>query len=139
MQKKINSYAELFFRKRQRKGYNFYESKKMIRERNYFGCLMVETGDADAMISGLTKNYADAIRPALQIIGTEEGVKKIAGMYLLLTKRGPLFLADTTINFNPTAAELADIALMVAKEVRQFNLTPRIAMLSYSNFGSNDS
>jgi malate dehydrogenase (oxaloacetate-decarboxylating)(NADP+) len=101
--------------------------------------MMVETGDADAMLSGLTKNYAEAIRPALQIIGTEEGVKKIAGMYLLLTKKGPLFLADTTVNFHPTAEELADITQMVAKEVRSFNLTPRVAMLSYSNFGSSDS
>jgi len=111
----------------------------MIVERNHFGCMMVETGDADAMISGLTRNYADAIRPALQIIGTEEGVKKIAGMYLLLTKLGPLFLADTTVNFNPTVEELADITIMVAKEVRNFNITPRVAMLSYSNFGSSDS
>jgi malate dehydrogenase (oxaloacetate-decarboxylating)(NADP+) len=101
--------------------------------------MMVETGDADAMLSGLTKNYAEAIRPALQIIGTEEGVNKIAGMYLLLTKKGPLFLADTTVNFSPSAEELADITMMVAKEVRNFNLTPRIAMLSYSNFGSSDS
>jgi len=132
-------YAAVFFNKRQRKGFNLYESKKIMNDRNYFGCMMVEMGDADALISGLTRNYAEAIRPALQIIGTEEGVKKIAGMYLLLTKRGPLFLADTTVNFNPTAAELADIALLVAKEVRNFNLTPRIAMLSYSNFGSNDS
>jgi malate dehydrogenase (oxaloacetate-decarboxylating)(NADP+) len=110
-----------------------------MKDRNHFGCMMVETGDADAMLSGLTKNYAEAIRPALQIIGTEEGVKKIAGMYLLLTKRGPIFLADTTVNFNPNAEELADIAMMVAKEVRNFNITPRIAMLSYSNFGSSDS
>lgn len=139
MEERRNVYAEIFFRKRQRKGYNFYESKKIVRERNYFGCMMVETGDADAMISGLTKNYADAIRPALQVIGTEEGVTKIAGMYLLLTKRGPLFLADTTVNFNPTAEELADITILVAKEVRNFNITPRIAMLSYSNFGSNKS
>lgn len=101
--------------------------------------MMVETGEADAMISGLTKNYADTIRPAIQIIGTEEGVRKIAGMYLLLTKKGPLFMADTTVNFNPTAEELADITLMVAREVRNFNLVPRIAMLSYSNFGSSDS
>jgi malate dehydrogenase (oxaloacetate-decarboxylating)(NADP+) len=136
---KRNQYAELFFKKRQRKGYNFYESRKIMQERNHYGCMMVETGDADAMISGLTRNYAEAIRPALQIIGTEEGVKKIAGMYVLLTKRGPLFLADTTINFNPTAEELADITLLVAKEVRSFNITPRIAMLSYSNFGSNAS
>lgn len=132
-------YGQLFFKKRQRKGVNHYESMKMMKDRNHFGCMMVETGDADAMLSGLTKNYAEAIRPALQIIGTEEGVKKIAGMYLLLTKKGPLFLADTTVNFKPTAEELADITQMVAKEVRNFNLTPRIAMLSYSNFGSSDS
>jgi malate dehydrogenase (oxaloacetate-decarboxylating)(NADP+) len=139
MEEKRNHFAELFFNKRQRKGYNYYDSKKLMRERNYFGCMMVETGEADAMISGLTKNYAVTIRPALQIIGTEEGVKKIAGMYLLLTRKGPLFLADTTVNFNPTADELADITMMVAKEVRNFNITPRIAMLSYSNFGSSDS
>ena len=136
---KREQYADLFFKKRQRRGVNHYESNKLMKDRNHYGCMMVETGDADAMLSGLTKNYAEAIRPALQIIGTEEGVKKIAGMYLLLTKRGPLFLADTTVNFNPTAEELADITMMVAKEVRNFNLTPRIAMLSYSNFGSSDS
>src|SRR6186997_2340080 len=101
--------------------------------------MMVECGDADAMISGLAKNYPDTIRPALHTIGTEEGVNKIAGMYLMFTKRGPLFLADTTVNFNPTAEELAEITLLVAKEVKQFNIKPRIAMLSYSNFGSSDS
>jgi malate dehydrogenase (oxaloacetate-decarboxylating)(NADP+) len=132
-------YGQIFFKKRQRRGVNSYESVKMMKDRNHFGCMMVETGDADAMLSGLTKNYAEAIRPALQIIGTEEGVKKIAGMYLLLTKKGPLFLADTTVNFHPTAEELADITQIVAKEVKNFNLTPRIAMLSYSNFGSSDS
>ena len=136
---KRNLYAEIFFHKRGRRGFNAYEAKKVMRDRNYFGCMMVECGDADCMISGLTKNYPDTIRPALQSIGTEEGVKKIAGMYLMLTKKGPLFLADTTVNFNPTAEELADITLMVAKEVKQFNITPRIAMLSYSNFGSSDS
>ncbi|MGZ5134947.1 MAG: phosphate acyltransferase, partial [Flavitalea sp.] len=138
-EEKRREYGELFFQKRQRKGLNKYESFKIMKDRNHFGCMMVETGEADAMISGLTKNYPDTIRPAIQIIGMEEGVKKIAGMYLLLTKKGPLFLADTTVNFNPTAQELADITLLVAKEVRNFNLTPRIAMLSYSNFGSSDS
>ncbi|HTB24777.1 MAG TPA: NADP-dependent malic enzyme [Puia sp.] len=132
-------YTELFFQKRQRRGFNKYESTKIMRDRNYFGCMMVETGEADAMISGLTKNYPDTIRPAIEIIGTEEGVKKIAGMYLMLTKKGPLFLADTTVNFNPTAEELADITLLAAKEVRHFNLVPRIAMLSYSNFGTSNS
>ncbi len=132
-------YTEIFFQKRQRRGFNKHESNKIMRDRNYFGCMMVETGEADAMISGLTKNYPDTIRPAIEIIGTEEGVKKIAGMYLMLTKKGPLFLADTTVNFNPTAEELADITLLAAKEVRHFNLVPRIAMLSYSNFGTSNS
>ncbi|MBS1643301.1 MAG: NADP-dependent malic enzyme [Bacteroidetes bacterium] len=138
-EEKREHYSEIFFNKRQRKGFNKYESLKIMKDRNHFGCMMVETGDADAMISGLTRNYTDAIKPALQIIGTEDNVKKIAGMYLLLTKRGPLFLADTTVNFNPTAEELADITLMVAQEVRNFNIIPRIAMLSYSNFGSSNS
>ena len=139
MEEKRNRYAELFFSKRQRKGFNYYESKKVMKDRNYFGCMMVETGDADAMISGLSKNYPDTIRPAIQCIGMETGTNRIAGMYLMLTKRGPLFLADTTVNFNPTAEELAEITLLVAREVSHFNLIPRIAMLSYSNFGSSNS
>ena len=133
-----NTYGELFFKKRQRKGFNHYESLKIMKDRNHFGAMMVEMGDADAMISGLTRNYSDAIRPGIQIIGTENGVKNIAGMYLLITKKGPLFLADTTINFNPTAEELADITLLVTKQVRTFGITPRVAMLSYSNFGSSN-
>ena len=133
------SFGEIFFEKRHRKGVNRYEANKAMKERNHFGCMMVETGVADCMISGLSRNYPDTIKPALQIIGTEPGVKKIAGMYLLFTKRGPLFLADTTVNFNPTAEELAEITLLVAREVRQFNVVPKIAMLSYSNFGSSDS
>jgi len=138
MEAKREFFGSVLFQKRQRKGINKYESLKLMRTQNYFGAMMVETGEADAMLSGLTRNYTDGIKPALHIIGTEEGVKKIAGMYLLLTKKGPLFLADTTVNINPTAEELADIALLVAKEVRNFNLEPRIAMLSYSNFGSSD-
>jgi malate dehydrogenase (oxaloacetate-decarboxylating)(NADP+) len=138
-EEKRKKFGDIFFKKRQRKGINLYESFKIMKDRNYFGCMMVETGEADAVISGLTRNYAEAIRPALAVIGMEDDVKKIAGMYLLLTKRGPLFLADTTVNFNPTAAELAEITMMVAREVRNFNLTPRIAMLSYSNFGSSAS
>jgi malate dehydrogenase (oxaloacetate-decarboxylating)(NADP+) len=136
---KRTEYGALFFEKRQRKGYNVYEAKKIMRDRNYFGCMMVETGEADAMISGLSKNYPDTIRPALQIIGLEDGSKRVAGMYIMMTKKGPLFLADTTVNFNPTAEELADIALMVAREVRNFGIVPVIALLSYSNFGSSNS
>ena len=138
MEEKRRAYGEIYFKKRQRRGVNKYEVSKKMKDRNHFGCMMVECGDADAMISGLSRNYPDTIRPAIQIIGTEEGVSKIAGMYIMLTKKGPLFLADTTVNFNPTASELADITLMVAKEVQSFGITPRIAMLSYSNFGSSD-
>ncbi len=138
-EEKRNKYSEIFFAKRGRKGFNAYEAKKVMKDRNYYGCMMVECGDADAMISGLSKNYPDTIRPAMQIIGTEDGVNKIAGMYLMLTKKGPLFLADTTVNFNPTAEELAEITLLAAREVRHFNIIPRIAMLSYSTFGSSNS
>lgn len=136
MHEKRHYFGDLFFRKRQRKGFNKYEAGKIMRERNYFGCMMVETGEADALISGLTRKYPDTIRPALHVIGMEEGAKRVAGMYIINTKRGPLFLADTTVNFNPTAEELAEITIMVAKEVRLFNIVPRIAMVSYSNFGS---
>jgi malate dehydrogenase (oxaloacetate-decarboxylating)(NADP+) len=132
-------FGELFFQKRQRKGFNVYEAKKTMKDRNYFGCMMVETGEADAMISGLSKNYPDTIRPALQTIGLETGSKRVAGMYIMMTKKGPLFLADTTVNFNPTAEELADIAMMVSKEVKNFGIVPNVAMLSYSNFGSSNS
>jgi malate dehydrogenase (oxaloacetate-decarboxylating)(NADP+) len=131
-------YGDAFFAKRHRRGVNKYEAFKAMKDRNYFGCMLVETGEADCMISGLSRNYPDTIKPALQVIGTENGVEKIAGMYIMFTKRGPLFLADTTINFNPTAEELAEITLLVAKEVKQFNIKPRIAMLSYSNFGSSE-
>lgn len=132
-------FGELFFNKRHRKGVNRYEAVKAMKDRNHFGCMLIESGEADCMISGLSRNYPDTIRPAIQIIGTEDGVKKIAGMYIMFTKRGPLFLADTTVNFNPTAEELAEITLLVAKEVKQFNIKPRVAMLSYSNFGSSNS
>jgi malate dehydrogenase (oxaloacetate-decarboxylating)(NADP+) len=132
-------YGELFFKKRQRRGYNLYEAKKAMRERPYFGCMMVDQGEADALISGLTRQYPDTLRPALEIIGTHETAKRVAGMYMMLTKKGPLFFADTTINFSPTEEELIDITLQTARAVEQFNIKPRIAMLSYSNFGATPS
>lgn len=135
---KRHEYADLYFKKRQRRGVNRYEASKAMRERIRFACMMVNTGDADAVISGLTRNYPQTVRPALEIVGTEKGVNKIAGMYIISTKKGPMFLADTTVNFNPTAEELADITLLVEKEVKTFGITPRIAMLSYSNFGSSN-
>jgi len=133
------AYGNAFFMKRHRRGYNLYEAKKIMRERSYFGCMMVDMGEADALISGLTRQYPDTIRPALEIIGTHETAKRVAGMYIMLTKRGPLFFADTTINFNPTEEELTDITLQTARAVQHFNIRPRIAMLSYSNFGATPS
>jgi malate dehydrogenase (oxaloacetate-decarboxylating)(NADP+) len=109
-----------------------------MNERNYYGAMMVETGEADALISGLTRKYSDTIRPALQIIGTQDDVKKVAGMYIMITKKGPYFFADTTINVNPSAEDLAEITVLTAWAVQQFNIKPRIALLSYSNFGANE-
>jgi malate dehydrogenase (oxaloacetate-decarboxylating)(NADP+) len=137
-EEKRHIYGELFFEKRKRKGITLYEARKMMNERNYFGAMMVETGEADALISGLTRNYSSTIRPSLQIIGTQENVKKVAGMYVLITKKGPVFFADTTININPTAEELVEITMLTANAIQQYNLKPRIALLSYSNFGSNE-
>ncbi len=132
-------YGDKFFQKRKRRGYNMYEAKKVMRERPYFGCMMVETGEADALISGLTRKYPDTLRPALEIIGLQEGANRVAGMYMMLTKKGPLFFADTTANFDPTEEELVDITMLTANTVEHFNIKPRIAMLSYSNFGSSNS
>ena len=131
-----NQFGQILFEKRKRKGMALPEAQKLMRERNYFGSMMVDQGMADAFISGISRNYPSTLRPALQIIGTEEGVDKVAGMFILNTKKGTLFLADTTININPTAEELANIAMLTAKTVRRFNVVPRIALLSYSNFGS---
>lgn len=134
----MEKFAQNFFEKRQRRGITLYEARKFMRDRNYFGASMVEFGEADALISGLTKNYATTVKPALQIIGIEPGVNRVAGMYLMLTKEGPVFFADTTININPNVEELVDITLLVNKSVKQFNINPRIAILSYSNYGSNE-
>ena len=133
-----NNYAELLYKKRQRRGVTLFESKKLMRDRNYFGAAMVQFGEADALISGLTKEYGSTIKPALQVIGIEEGVNRVAGMYMMLTKNGPVFFGDTTVNENPTVDELVDITILLDHSVKQFNVQPRIAMLSYSNFGSND-
>lgn len=131
-----HTFAEELWSKRQRMGITLYEAQRLMRERNYFGSMMVETGEADALISGVSRSYPNTIKPALQCIGRAPGIKKVAGMYILMTKKGPLFLADTTINVNPTGSEIADIALMAARTVREFGIVPRIALLSYSNFGS---
>lgn len=133
---KLEQYGNILFEKRQRKGLNAYEARKVMRDRNYFGCMMVETGEADAYISGLTKNYTNTIVPALRVLGMHRDINTVAGMYIISTKKGPLFLADTTVNLNPTAEELVQITLLAAEEIKRFNIQPKIALLSYSNFGS---
>ncbi len=137
-QARLVQYGDLFFEKRQRKGYNQAEARDTVRRRNYYGCMMVETGDADAMIGGMTRNYPDTIRPALQVVGRQAGVKKVSGMYILMSRFGPLFLADTSVNFNPTTEEIVEITELAARAVETFNIKPRIALLTYSNFGSAD-
>ena len=131
-------YGQLVYENRKRRGFTLTEAKKIMRERNYFGAAMVESGEADALISGLTRNYPATIKPALQVIGTDPNVSKIAGMYVVITKQGPLFLADTTVNYNPSTEDLVELTVLVHEAVERFKLKPRIALLSYSNFGSSD-
>ncbi|MEZ4911694.1 MAG: NADP-dependent malic enzyme [Saprospiraceae bacterium] len=133
---RIENYSNLLFNKRKRKGFIFQEASAAMVNRNYFGAMMVDTGDADAMISGLSRNYPDALRPALQIIGPRQDVKKVCSMYILMSSFGPIFLADATINFDPSPEELVEIAKLVSEEVISMNIEPRIAFITYSNFGS---
>ncbi len=135
---KRSNFADYLYKKRQRRGITLFEAKKLMKDRNYYGAAMVQFGKADALISGLTKDYPSTIKPALQVIGIEEGVNRVAGMYMMLTKKGPVFFGDTTVNENPTVDELVDITVLLDNSVRKFNIQPRVAMLSYSNFGSND-
>ena len=134
--KKREKFARILFEKRRRKGMSFEDALENMYNRDYYGCMMVETGEADAFISGLSKKYADNIKPALHVIGTKKEFNHIAGMYIMLTKKGPLFLADTTVNSDPSPQTLADTTLLVAKEVKRFNIEPKIALVSYSNFGA---
>jgi malate dehydrogenase (oxaloacetate-decarboxylating)(NADP+) len=109
----------------------------MILNRNVFGSMMVHAGDADALISGLTQHYPDTVRPALQVLAVREGLRRVSGIYMLITPRGDLyFLADTTVNIDPTSEDLAEIAIVAAEAARRFNVEPKVAMLSFSNFGS---
>jgi malate dehydrogenase (oxaloacetate-decarboxylating)(NADP+) len=130
------SFGKEFFSRRKRKGITEFEAIKLMRERNHYGAMMVDMGLADAMITGLTRSYRSSVRPLLQIIGLEPNVKTAAGMYILNTKRGPLFLADTTVNLNPTAEQIAEITVNVVKTIQKLKVKPIVAILSYSNFGS---
>jgi malate dehydrogenase (oxaloacetate-decarboxylating)(NADP+) len=133
---KRSKFAEILYEKRQRRGISLKSAQRLMFDKNYYGVAMVETGEADAMISGTKTKYADAIRPALQIINKKDEFGKIAGMYIMNTKKGPYFFADTTVNVDPTSEDLVDITVLTNTAVKEFGVDPVMAMLSYSNFGS---
>ena len=130
------AFGAVLFERRMRHGLTALEAERQMRQRNYFGSMLVDQGEADALVSGLTRNYPNVIRPALQVIGKGQGVDKGAGMYILQTKNGPMFFADTTVNTDPTVEDIVNITLLTAEAVRNLRIVPRIALLSYSNFGS---
>ena len=121
---------------RQRKGTTRFDAERQMKTHNVFGMMMVRQGDADGLISGLTQHYPETVRPALRIIGKRDGVGTIAGLYMMVFKNQTVFIADATINISPSVEELAEIALLTAEKVKQLDIEPRIAMLSFSNFGS---
>ncbi len=131
-----NKYAAKYWRSNRRKGITKYDAEKLMRERNYFGAMMVNEGDADALLSGYSRSYPSVVKPMLNLIGLAKGVNRIATMNIMMTDRGPLFISDTSINIEPSARELAKIAQMTAKTVEMFAVKPIIAMVSYANFGS---
>ncbi len=133
---RMERYGKILYEKRKRKGMTPYEGQKLMRDRNYFGAMMVELEEADALISGLTKDYPKTILPALHVIGVKQGVDRVAGMYIMNSDKGPYFFADTTVNVNPTDDQIVEIIGLTADAVRFFDIEPRIALLSYSNFGS---
>jgi len=130
-------FAKLLFEKRQRKGITMQNAVERMLHRQYFGTMLVETGYADAVLSGLTNNYPEALRPAIEVIGIRKNSNLVSGMYIINSKQGPVFFADCTVNKNPTTEQLVEIALQTAFAVKQFNIEPRVALVTYSNFGSN--
>jgi malate dehydrogenase (oxaloacetate-decarboxylating)(NADP+) len=132
-------YIDAFFEMRQRKGVTRAEAKRLIKKnRNYYGAMMVEKGHADALLSGISHHYPDTIRPALEIIGKQDGLSKVHGVYMLVFKKDVVFCADATVTIEPTAEELAETAILTAQKARYFEVKPRVAMLSFSNFGSTE-
>ncbi len=132
---KFDEYVTAYYKMRQRKGVTLFDAERQMATHNVFGMMMVQRGDADGLISGLTQHYPETLRPAIQIVGTREGVKKVAGLYMLIFKNQTVFIADATVNIEPTAEDLAEVALLTAEKVKQFNIVPKIAMLSFSTFG----
>lgn len=133
---RTEKFAKAYHQKRQRKGIAYKDAERVMRDRNAFGAMMVEFGEADALVSGLTKDYPKTILPSLQIIGMAEGVNRVAGMYIIMNKKGTFFFADCTVNVDPSANDLVEIIGLAARGVKFFDIEPRVAMLSYSNFGS---
>ncbi|MDT0557724.1 NADP-dependent malic enzyme [Ichthyenterobacterium sp. W332] len=134
--KRKNKYAEVYWNRGKRDGVTLYSAQKLMRERNYFAAMMVNEGDADALISGYSRSYPTVFKPMLDLIGLAKGITRAAATNVMMTQRGPMFLSDTSININPTSKDLAKIAQMTAKVVSLFGMEPVIAMTSYSNFGS---
>ena len=134
---KRKEYIDALFTMRQRKGVTQAEAKRLIKKnRNYFGAMMVEKGDADTLLSGISHHYPETIRPALEIIGKQDNLSKVHGLYMMVTKKEAVFFADTTVTIEPTAEELAETAILTAEKAKYFEVEPRVAMLSFSNFGS---
>ena len=133
---RFQNYTDAFYTARLRKGITRFDAERKMKTRNIFGMTMVGQGDADGLISGLTQHYPDTVRPALQIIGKKDGVTRIAGIYMLVFKNQTIFIGDATVNIDPSSEDLAEIALLMAERVKQFDIEPRVAMLSFSNFGS---
>lgn len=134
---KLNAYSDVLFAKRQRKGMTRYDARRRLQEDgNYFGAIMVEQGDADALLSGINAHYPDVILPAIEVVGKKDGLSKVHGLYMMVFKKEVVFCADTTVTIEPTAEELAETAILAAEQAQRFDITPRVAMLSFSNFGS---
>tara|TARA_R110000868_G_scaffold399053_2_gene672602 strand:+ start:4105 stop:6405 length:2301 start_codon:yes stop_codon:yes gene_type:complete len=133
-----NKYAKVYWEQRKRRGVTYYSAQRLMRERNYFAAMMVNEGDADALISGYSRNYPSVVKPMLELIGLAKGSTRVATTNIMMTKRGPLFLSDTSINIDPSAKELAKITQMTSKVIKMFGMEPVMAMVSYSNFGSSN-
>lgn len=134
-----HKFAQRYWEKRQRNGITLLAAQRLMRERNYFAAMMVNEGEADSLVTGFSRSYPATVKPMIELIGKEEGVKKIAATNIMITKKGPMFFSDTAININPTAEELADICYMTSQSMKMFGFEPNLAMLSFSNFGSSNS
>jgi len=136
--KRKNKYAKVYWEQRKRRGVTYYSAQRLMRERNYFAAMMVNEGDADALISGYSRSYPSVVKPLLELIGLAPGATRVATTNIMMTKRGPLFLSDTSINIDPSAKELAKIAQMTSSIIKMFGLEPVMEMVTFSNFGSSN-